>query len=394
MYTLGERGRFAEFPKSEYAARLQKLRKLMRERQIDALFVSSKDNLIYFSGYKSWLLPEPDRPFVVLLPVEKEPVLLLPVIERGDGEALSFIEDIRVWGTYWGAPFADPIELYADTIRELGLSKGCIAAELGPSTRLGLPLLDWQRLVGKLPGAKFVDGSDILWESRKIKSPAEIQRIAKACEITDKSIEAAWRSLRVGISERDLARIIGVTMMEEGADGPSFIIVRSGLPFGRLMMNKYATDRKIGKGDMVDLDLGAFYRDYQSDMIRTACIGKPTPDQARFHKIAQRCNEECRKAVRPGIRISEINDVREKVQKEEGVLEYAFRGVGHGIGLTGHEEPSIGPGNNTLLEPGMVFTVEPGFSVEQGSFFVEDVLVVKESGYDLLTHADRQMFIA
>jgi Xaa-Pro aminopeptidase len=389
-----ERGKFAEFPKSEYDARLQKIQKLMRERSLDALFVSSKDNLIYFSGYKSWLLPEPDRPFVVLIHAEKDPVLLLPVIERGDGEALSFIEDIRVWGTYWGAPFTDPIDLYADTIRDLGLSKGVIAAELGQSTRLGLPLLDWQRLTGRIPEAKFVDGSDILWESRRVKSPLEIQRIAKACEITDKSIEATWKVLKVGMTERDLAKVVVTTMMEEGADGPAFIIVRSGLPYGRLMMNKYATDLKIGKGDMVDLDLGAYYRDYQSDMIRTACLGKPTADQAKFHKIAQRCNEECRKAVRPGVKISEINDVRERVQKEEQVLEYAFRGVGHGIGLTGHEEPSIGPGNNTPLEPGMVFTVEPGFSVEQGSFFVEDVLVVTKSGYDLLTHADREMFIA
>ena len=331
---------------------------------------------------------------MVLIPAEKDPVLLLPVIERGDGEALSYIDDIRVWGTYWGAPFKDPIDLYANTIEDLGLSKGVIAAELGLSTRLGLPLLDWQRLVTKVSGAKFVDGAEMLWESRRVKSPLEIERIAKACQITDRSIEAAWKELKVGMTERELARIVVRTMMDEDADGPSFIIVRTGLPYGRLMMNKYATDRKIEKGDMVDLDLGAFYRDYQSDMIRTACLGKPTPDQSKFHKIAIRCNEECRKAVRPGVKISEINDVRERVQTEERVLEYAFRGVGHGIGLTGHEEPSIGPGNETPLEPGMVFTVEPGFSVEQGSFFVEDVLAVTKSGYDLLTHAAREMFIA
>jgi Xaa-Pro aminopeptidase len=389
-----ERGKFADFPKSEYDSRLRRIRESMRKRKIDALFVSSKDNLIYFSGYKSWLLPEPDRPFVVLIPAEKDPVLLLPVIERGDGEALSFIDDIRVWGTYWGAPFKDPIDLYADTMNDLGLSKGVLAAELGLSTRLGLPLLDWQRLVTKMSGVKFVDGAEMLWESRRVKSPAEVERIAKACQITDKSIEAAWKNLKVGMTERELARIVVRTMMDEDADGPSFTIVRTGLPYGRLMMNKYATDRKIEKGDMVDLDLGAFYRDYQSDMIRTACLGRPTSDQARFHKIAIRCNKECREAVRPGAKISEINDVRERVQKEEGVLEYAFRGVGHGIGLTGHEEPSIGPGNETPLEPGMVFTVEPGFSVEQGSFFVEDVIVVTKSGYELLTHADREMFIA
>lgn len=398
-----ERGKYLEFPESEYKSRLNRAKSLMSEKDIDALFTTQIENILYITGYKTGLTVSKNRAFVAIVPMEADPILILPVLEKGDGEGYSWVKDVRCWGGYFGAKVVDPIEQYVDTFKELGLRKGTIGVEVGPDTRMGMPINDWERFKGKLPDARFVDGSDIIWKLESIKSPLEVERITKAYEITEKSIEAAWRILKEGISEREILMEIVTTMMKNGADSPGFLVVRSG-PEGGVMLNKLATDRRVKKGELVDLDLGAIYRDYYADMIRTACIGQPTEQQRKMHKIAIRVNRECMRVVKPGIKISDIDDVRQKVEREEGLLKNAFAGVGHGIGLTMHELPRIGPGITDVLRPGMVFTIEPGFTTtiissgpdipQVGTLFVEDAVLVTDNGYRELTHMDRELFVA
>jgi Xaa-Pro aminopeptidase len=181
-------------------------------------------------------------------------------------------------------------------------------------------------------------------------------------------------------------------MVEFGADYPAFLVVRSGVE-GGFMLNKFATDRIIEAGDLVSLDVGCAYLEYYSDTIRTASVGRPSTQTLAIHDVAMRVNAEVRAAIRPGITIDELDQVRQRAIEQAGVPA-AWDGIGHMIGSSVHELPRLGRGEQTVLEPGMVFSVEPGVLAPDGQLFVvEDIVVVTEMGHRDLTHSRREITV-
>ncbi len=382
------RGKYAGFPVSEFRDRVTRTQAAMRAEGIDALFLSQLETVWYFTGFKTWLKISKHRPFTALIPHEGDPILILPPIEAGDGDAFAWVPDIRLWPH----PASGYVELWADLMREKGYTNATIGGEVGADTQMGMSLEDWQGLAKLTPGNRYVDCAPLLWSVRCIKSPLEVERLELACRANDAAVAAAWAALRPGMTERDLARVIGIAMMENGADVPAFLIVRSGED-GARTWNQYATDRVIEPNDLVGLDVGCQVGEYFSDMIRIGCAGTPTDAAVRAQNAADSIAQQVRDAIRPGMVIEDLDKVRRNAIRESGYTA-AFHGMGHMIGTTVHELPRIGPDVQETLKPGMVFTIEPGITSETGWLFgVEDLVLVTETGARTLTHAPRHLAI-
>lgn len=382
-----------DFAIDEYAARIKKTQQLLEEKGLDFLLISQPENLIYLTGYRTILYQSKFRPFLAVIPKSGDPVLILPVLEKGVGEKTSFYDDIRTWGNIPGVAGPDPIAVAKDVVMEKKLENGRAGIELGMGQRLGMTFDQFNELKKAVPKVKFEDCSSVMWNVRMVKSPKEIEYIREACRITDVACEKAIEASAAGVSEVEIQRVLGQTMMEEGADVPGFLVVASGGDRYN-MINPYATRRKLEKGDMVNLDIGAIYKGYWSDLTRGYFIGKATDRQKAFYEAALKINQAAIEAVKPGIPASAVDKAAENMIDKLGYREYMLHRTGHSLGLEVHELPSIAPGDETQLVPGVICTIEPGiYDFNIGAFRIEDTIVVTEAGYEYLTHSPRELQI-
>lgn len=377
-----------DFPPDEFQRRAAKAQGLMREHGMAALFMSHLHNLFYFTGYRSLLRDSQHRPFAAVLPAEGEPILILPSLEIGNANLKSWVKDVRLWQAT-----DDYVAMYCDALKAAGAHDATVGIEMGDDLWLGMPIYQWERFQKLLPKARFVSSTDILWQLRSVKSPAEIAYLRRAAEIASQSIGAAWNALRSGMTEIDVAAVIGQSMLGQGADAPGFLIVRSG--FGAHNAgNKYATSRLIQPGEIITVDIGCYYHGYASDMIRSACLGQPDREHRRLQEVALALNRACIAEVRAGVAIKAIDQVRQRFLQEHGFPVPPYAGVGHSLGISVHEMPRIGPEGDGVLQAGNVITIEPSIKAGSwGGISVEDMVVVTELGYDCLTVAPRELFV-
>lgn len=380
-----------DFSIEEYQTRIKNAQKVLDEKGLDFLLLSQAENLIYLTGYRTILYGSKFRPFLAVIPKEGDPVLILPVLEKGVGEKTSFYDDIRTWGTIPGVAGPDPISLAKDVIVEKKLENAKAGIELGMGQRLGMTFEQFNELKNGVPQVQFEDCSSVMWKIRMVKSPQEIEYIKEACRITDVACQKAIEASKEGTPEVEIQRILGQTMMEEGADVPGFLVVASGVDRYN-MINPYATQRKFEKGDMVNLDIGAIYKGYWSDLTRGYFIGEVTDRQKAFYEAALAINQAAIEAVKPGIPVSQVDKAAEDTIDKLGYREYMLHRTGHSLGLEVHELPSIAPDDDTPLEPGIICTIEPGiYDFNIGAFRIEDTIVVTETGYEYLTNSPREL---
>jgi Xaa-Pro dipeptidase len=376
-----------DFPLDEYQDRYRRLQQLMRAGGVDAVVLSDTGNLIYTTGYRSLLVVSKFRPFLALCPADGDPVLILPNLEGGVGRQMSWIQDMRGWGArgpYTHRP--DFLAIIKDVIGEKGLRGKRIGFELSTGQRLGMTLDQFEamRSVFTDAGCGIVNCADIMWKLRIKKSPREIECLRIAGRATDEGYLAALDIARVGVSERELSHAIAMGMMRGGADWPAMLIVQSG-PERYDMMNPPASERRTQRGDMVIFDIGAMYKGYWGDMTRGFFVGEASKRQREFYAAILEIFNRTKDAVKPGITIEEIDNVAENVTVELGFKDYMWHRTGHALGVDVHELPSVAKGDKTVLEPGMVFTIEPGiYDFEVGAFRIEDVVVVTPAGYESL----------
>jgi Xaa-Pro aminopeptidase len=391
---------FAPFPNEEYAGRVARARAEMTARGIDALLVTSKENVVYFTGLQTIGWVSKHRPIVVLIPCDEDtPVtMILPESLMHVAHMTSWVPELRPWGGWrvQNAP-PDPIEGACRAAQELGLAGKRLGFELGYGQRLGMSQSDYDALRRGLGETTIVDGAEVLWQLRMIKSPREIERLRRACEATTKAFEAGFSALYAGMHEREIAGIMFSRMAAETDDRPGFMMVRSGV-------EKYATmnvlpfEKAMNEGDLVVVDAGAVYRDYWADFMRMASIGEPTAEQRRFFEAtlaSQQAGVEC---VRPGATAHEVFQTCYDVLVQRGLKEHAtIERVGHGVGLDMHEPPSLARGSDVVIEEGMVLTVEPVFwdkpHARIGNFALEDVVVVTQGGCELLSLFPKDLYV-
>ena len=365
----------------------------MTDYDLEGILLSQSENLIYFSGYRTSLYNSKFRPFFCFVTVEGLPTLVLPILEEGLGKQTSYIEDLRCWGNLPGCQGADPISLIAEVIKEKGKGRAKIGIELDLGQRMGMNMAQFDELKASLPNVQFESSAGPVWKLRGIKSPREVEYMREACRITDKAVVAAVNFVQEGKTEKEMAKVLGITMLEEGADMPRSLNVSSGVG-SYDVLNGLGTDRVFKSGDMINFDFGTYYRGYCSDITRSIFVGEPSKRQTEFYEAIQKIQEATCNVVRPGIPISEVDRVAEETIIETGYRDYMLHRTGHGLGLEVHEPPSIAPGDETIVEEGMVVAIEPGiYDFSIGAFRIEDNIVVTSDGFEYLSHCSREMIV-
>lgn len=223
--------------------------------------------------------------------------------------------------------------------------------------------------------------SKIISSIRCIKTQDEIDKIVKAQLIAESAFKRVVEMMAPGMSERDIAIELDYFMKKEGADEPSFDTIIASGPNGALC-HAIPSDRKLQRGDLVVMDFGAKYQGYCSDMTRTVAIGEPCEELKKIYRIVQEAQILTLRAVRPGITGKSLDAIARECIKARGYGECFGHSLGHGFGLEVHEAPSASPTSNTVFQPGMTITVEPGIYIEGlGGVRIEDCVIVTENGH-------------
>ena len=235
----------------------------------------------------------------------------------------------------------------------------------------------------------------VVEQPRLVKDASEVATLRDAAARLTGVAETAFRSIRPGVTERDVAAAIEVALRSAGYERPAFdTIVASG---PNAALPHYRAGLRILKpGDLVVLDFGGVLDGYCSDLTRTVSVGAPTPDALRLHAAVREAQQAAIEAVKPGVPASSVDAAARGLLESCGLGEAFGHGTGHGLGLDIHEEPRVGPPRphsaSVQLEPGMVFTIEPGaYLPGMGGVRIEDDVLVTEDGYEVLTSVPKEL---
>ena len=386
---------FEPFAQEEYLARVERARAEMDRRRLDALVITTELNFRYFSGFDSQTWVSPTRPFYLVVPASAPLHAIIPTGSLVVMRETSWVEDIRTWPA--PVPEDDGITLLADAIRALPRRHGGVGFELGHEMHLRMPVTDFLRLRDLVGPVELTDGTPVTRRLRMIKSPGEIARIRNAAHIVCDAFATLAAQFGPGDSERDACLRLTIDILRRGADRSPYLVAASG-PGGYETINIGPTDRRLQAGDIFIIDTGTVVDGYFCDFDRNFAVGAAPSDTVRRLDAALFDATEAALAfAAPGVTCRDIWLTMARSLGEEAVRDSDVGRMGHGLGLAVTEPPSIHPADATVLEPGMVLTLEPGigFRGPDGRKKVlvhEENFVVTETGCELLSkRGARQM---
>lgn len=369
------------FPEGEYRARWTRAQEAMRHQGLDALFVTNETNVFYFSGHRP-IAPwdTATRATYCILPANGDPVLVVHDVWEGGALQDSPIRPVRTYSENMEPPIAS----LTDCLKEMGLSRARIGAELGFEQRMGMAPNDFSLLVTATPGATWVDGAQAMWDVRAIKSPAELEYMRHACQINMSAFDTAFRRITPETTERELAAYLRTAIAEQG--GELGFMAPCLTPAAYHTMSSMPSNRLLEPGKLIWTDLGSRFNMYWSDFSRAATIGRATPAQKSRWEAVNEVSMAGVALVAPGVLPSEIVTACQNRSRALGVeMNFASGRMGHGLGLMLTEPPHIAAYANEPLQAGMVITIEPGIISDEGVYIVEQDVLVTETGYEQLS---------
>lgn len=382
---------YRDFPKDEYDKRLKRARNLMEEVEVEALLLTDPPNIIYLSGFQSALEVSKFRPLMGLVPKEGDPALILPRISTWHAEESSYWDDIREWSLIVPGKIHDPSECVKNLIEEKDLTNAKVGIELGLGMRPSMSPSQLDNLYKTVPNIKFIDSVPILTKLRMAKSEREIERIREASRMLDKAFEAALDFTREGVTDTQVVEVMKETTKNEGAVSPSAPTCSAGKEM-HLIMSATPRGYTVKKGDMMIFDHVVAYRSYFGDMSRQIFIGQPSKETKHFYEVSLEATKASEEDAKPGMTAAEIDALATNVYKKYGLEKYMLHRLGHTIGLEVHEMPSFDPTDHTVILEGTTFTAEPGiYDAEIGQFRIEDTVVLRKNGCELLNNAPREL---
>jgi Xaa-Pro aminopeptidase len=284
-------------------------------------------------------------------------------------------------------------EITGDIIVETGKYLNLIGAKRVAFDPSFLTVDEYRRLEGAFEGA-LVNDSALTKNLRMVKSPEEIQILAQATKLAEGVLSDLIPEIKEGILERDLAARFEFEFKKRGAKGPSFDTIalfgaKSSLPHGE------PGEKALEVGDVVLLDFGCRRKGYCSDMTRTYVYGKSPGDWFdEIYAVTLEAQLAGLDAVRAGVTGKEVDAVARGIIDKAGFGKYFGHSLGHGVGVEIHEAPRLSKPAETLLEPGMVVTIEPGIYLPgKGGVRIEDLVVVTKDGCDILTSMPKELTV-
>jgi Xaa-Pro aminopeptidase len=237
---------------------------------------------------------------------------------------------------------------------------------------------------------ELVPSEDWVEDLRAIKDQSELLLIEKAAAIADSAIEQVARELRAGMTENEVANRLNFLLRSEGAKKEAFDLIVASGPRSA-MPHAASSERFIQEGEPVVIDIGAQFAGYHSDLTRTVWVGTINQKIAEVYEIVENAQAVAIRAVRPGMALAELDAVARSFIEQVGYGEFFGHGLGHGVGLEVHESPTVSRFGKGEIQPGMVFSVEPGIYLpEIGGVRIEDMVVATREGCRLLTKSPHQ----
>jgi Xaa-Pro dipeptidase len=353
----------------EFRGRVAKAQKLMMDAatKVDVLYVAPGTTLSYYTGVHWW---PSERILALLIPREGEPLLISPAFEEARlREGLRWPIDVRTW-----EEDDNPFAVAAKWMGDRGIRTGRVGVE----QTMFFAFYDGMRRAA--PAMEYTSGDPVTVGCRAVKSAHEQELMRLACEATCAVYKATFASLREGMTQRDVERMISraYAKMELRGDASVEFGASSALPHGS------REEQTLHEGTSVMIDDGCTVEGYQSDVTRMGVLGKPSAKMQERFEIVRKAQDAALAATAAGRACGGVDDEARKVIVNAGYgpgYKFFEHRLGHGIGLDGHESPYLVRGNQMVLQAGMTFSNEPGIYVP-GEFGMrcEDDMVVAESG--------------
>lgn len=349
--------------------RLTKLREALAAEGLDAILITQPENRRYLSGFTGSA--------GVLLISQDQAVLATDFryYEQVEKQA----PDFRL------AKITDKFKtLLPELVQQVGAKRvGFESAHLTVDQHQ-----EWQEVA---EGFELVPTKEWVEKIRAVKDEDELGKIKQAIALADQAFAHIVSFIEPGMTEKEVAWELEVFMRTRGAEKLAFDIIVASGPNGA-MPHATVSERVIRAGEPVVMDMGARIDGYNSDLTRTVCAGRPDGKFREIYDIVLEAQRAAEQRVRPGMTGKQADAIARQVIEEAGYGDNYGHGLGHGVGLAVHEKPGVGRLSEDVLEPGMVFTVEPGiYLTDWGGVRVEDIVVMREDGVEVLTRASKDV---
>lgn len=370
---------FSKFKGVLLMSKLTQLQNYLSENGLDAAFITTPDNVFYFSGFKS---NPHERLLGIMVFQNAEPFLICPKMEMPDAVAAGWQYEVvghedteNAW------------DVVAKTVASRNTNFASLAIE-----KSHLTIDRYEAIQQRYPQLRFSGIDEKVNALRICKDETELVKLRKAAELADYAIQVGCDAIAEGKTEMEILNTIESAIKAKGYAMSFDTMVLA----GEKAASPHGTpgDRKIQKGDLILFDLGVIYDGYCSDITRTVAFGQPSEEQINIYNTVRKANETAVAAVKPGVRAMDLDKLARDVITDAGYGEYFTHRLGHGLGISVHEFPSITGTNEMILNPGTVFTIEPGiYKTDVAGVRIEDDVIVTNDGFEVLTKFTKELVI-
>lgn len=353
-----------------YVNRLERVRSAMKEKELDGLWISKKENQGYITGFPS------SDVFVLLTESENYLITDFRYIETAQDKC----------GSRFHVVMTDNSRSVWDVVKESGVKR------LGIEENV-LTVADMKLLQEALPQGTLVGASGLIEEIRIIKDEGELESMGKAIALADRCFSHMLQVLHAGMTEKEGALEIEWFLKKNGAEDLSFPTIcvsgaRTSLPHG------VPSDKVIETGDFVTMDFGCIVEGYCSDMTRTVAIGRVTEEQKEIYDLVLKAQKNALNHLKAGITWAQGDRFARDIIEEAGYGQYFGHGTGHGVGLEIHEAPTMSPKGRGVFRENMTVTVEPGIYLpKKFGVRIEDLAILTTSGIINKVKSDKELII-
>jgi len=387
-------GAFPSISQAEYAMRRESVTAGMQAAGLDATCVFYPARVAWLTGFHH--IPT-ERPIALLIGSSGQSALVVPAVEKEHAESATTVDEVRVYFEYPGAEH--PMETITAVLSEMNVRPRRVGADHDGY----VPYWGYRGpRLSDLTGVAPFDAELIVESLRRVKSKAELECIQLSCDWAARGHRRMQAAIEVGKTEMECYTPPAIETLFEmvhempgwrpkGSDGTGFGAMFVG---GRstAMPHGFVKGHGVQPGDVLVSGAHANIDGYRSELERTMIVGEPTPEQERAFAAMLAMQSRAIEVMAPGVPAGEVELAAVRLADELGVADNLRHHVGHSIGLEGHEAPFLDRGDDAVLEPGMVFTVEPGVYIKElGGFRHSDTVVITEDGRRVMTDYPREL---
>ncbi|PLT31163.1 M24 family metallopeptidase [Peribacillus deserti] len=344
----------------------------LKSKDIPFGFITSSDNVFYLSGFRS----NPHERLLALgIFPDAEPFLVCPLMEKEDAKNSGWNFEIIGY-----TDIENPWDMIRKAVEKRNVEVTAMAVE---KEHMNVERYEQTQALFSRP--QLISAEGCLRELRMVKDESELALIREAARLADFAVETGVNEIAEGKTELDVLAAIEFELKKAGINEMAFSTM---VLTGANGASPHGTPgkTKIQKGDLVLFDLGVVYQGYCSDITRTVAFGDLTEKQIEIYETVRKAELAAVEACRPGVTCAELDLTARNIIRDLGYGDYFPHRLGHGLGISVHEYPSLTETNDLVLKPGMVFTIEPGIYVPGvAGVRIEDDILVTENGFEVLT---------